>query len=233
MLFNEFDCRCWRRREKFPAATRYFIGHESTSSSSSQTTYNLQSALGDTAAGATAVNTGAYSTDQIEIQNVDTGLVSEFGSENNALANTAIAGNVNVADNALIAQQTTVGQALGFGAEALSDNQATTAEALGFGAEVSHDALQQVTGVASAAEQSAQNTALSANEQLGSLANDLAAITANAAPQTAAAQNELLSGSGPLPSGGGTTSTNLETYAVIGGFLLAAVAFFRSRATSD
>jgi hypothetical protein len=77
------------------------------------------------------------------------------------------------------------------------------------------------------------------NLTVASLSNNLAAITANAAPQSAAAQQEIDGGSTPL---GGSTATSgwsgfinsssvLNT-AVIGGAVLTAIVFLRSRGKS-
>ena len=77
------------------------------------------------------------------------------------------------------------------------------------------------------------------NLTVASLSNNLAAITANAAPQSAAAQQEINGGGSPLAgttgtasSWGGLTSTDAVNLAVIGGTVLTAIVFLRSRGRS-
>ena len=78
------------------------------------------------------------------------------------------------------------------------------------------------------------------NLTVAGLSSDLAAITANAAPQSAAAQAEIAGGASPLDNTPVTTggfsglvnSSTVVNLAVIGGALLTAIVFLRSRGKS-
>jgi hypothetical protein len=221
----------------------HFNGPESSSSATAQTTENYQSTLGDVGAGATAVNVGAGATAigagsvtagagaTVNVTNADAAVAA---ASVNAQQNTALGAEL-VAYNAVNTENSTAADALGFGAEALgtaadfathvSDNQTiTTADALQFGV----DALNANAVIANTSQiiaSAGEQTAL-AND--AALQMEYAQIVANAAPQTSAAQGEILSGTTPTRAQTNPTM-NWANYAIVGGFALAALAFWNSK----
>lgn len=188
----------------------------SESSSSAATTNNNQV----TSAGGTgSINTGSNA--HIVVSNTDADV-----------ANAAIVGINNTANNAIANTVTATSNALQFGAEttnaALAANTAATTNALAANASAlaglfsfGKEALNSITSLAT-------STTTQSNATLDHIANQLGQITANAAPQTPAAQQEILAGQTPL-STTPASSSNLETWAVIGGFLVAAVALLKDK----
>lgn len=108
---------------------------------------------------------------------------------------------------------------------------------LGFGAQVvqtnttlATTALNDVVTVSADGQQEAQAAAFQAELTTAQIASDLAQITANSAPQTTAAESEILSGDTPINPNSVVvaSSNNWETYAVVGGFILTLIVFFRT-----
>ena len=300
-----------------------FNGPESSSSSNPQSTYNNQATVGDTGSGASVLNigsgatataaggaslSGSNDTTSIQIQNLDSGLVTSFGTEISNLANNSVDSVVNastyavgqnsvVASNALVSNVDAIDAATAFGAEVsqdssgvvdnaiaanametgnafnaadnlagnafnAADNLATTGaeqnsdflaaagsadaglltaeqnifntgvaansdaltQALKFGSE----ALNQSTAVQSAAVSGANASAQNSQNNLGLIAADFAQITANAAPQTNAAANEIAAGSAPIGGSASPQTTDWTTIALVGTGILSLFVFLKS-----
>ena len=205
----------------------------SSSAQSSQTSNNNQAVGGNVATGGFSSVTGAQGSTTINVTNADAAVAQNaignntttalnaigFGAETSA---NAIAAVNNTANNALAANTTTTANALGFGAENLN-------QTLNFAG----NAVNTVAQVAAAGQAEAQNANAAGNQTVQMLSTDLAAITANAAPQTPSAANEILNGTSPLAGAQTSAANNWVEYAVIGGFVLAAFAFFKTGGKSS
>ncbi len=196
----------------------------------SPTAYNSGAASGTTFG---AVGRGGSQSDTINYVSSDPEVAEAAIDSNSDLAGYGIQAEGQTATAALNANNQVTQGALGLGAEAVDaataatvnanyNNALTTQSFLTLGAE----SLQSVNNLAS--QNSSQSAAeiQQANTNSAAIANELAGITANAAPQTTAAETENLNGSSPISTV--TNSSKLSTLLAIAGGIAVLYVFFKS-----
>jgi len=190
-------------------ACRFCNGPQSSAASSTQSTTSQQATVGNTGENSSVINLAAGATE------TGAGGVSAGSGNIVSVSSTNVDAPLVSAFGAELA--TIAGQSI-------AAQSITTSNALGFGAEITNNAMV----VASAGEQQALVVASNAQDQLSHLGDILGALTANATPQTAAAQSELLAGT--TPAGNAVAGkTDWQTYAIVGGFILTALVYFHTK----
>ena len=208
-----------RRRTGGLAGRAIFLacyGSIGSPESQSQSVSNEQTTV-QGAEGATTVALGANSTGSVIVNSLDA-----------SVANNAINAEAQTANNSLEANTAAITGAEAVANNAVNANFASTQSFLTFGAEAVQNAFSFAGNTIGDIESS--NAQLQGvNEQtIGSLANQLGQITANAAPQTSAAEQELLSGTSATGQAA-QTGTDWTTVALIGGLVLSAAVFFKTK----
>jgi hypothetical protein len=216
---HDLDFRPVTRRRSGGLAMRASMlacsGSIGSPESQSQSVSNEQTTV-QGATGATTVALGAGSQGSVTINTLDA-----------AVANNAIDAQAQTVNNALEANTAALAGAETVANNAITANAASTASFFQFGSETVNNALAFAGNTIGDIESS--NAQLQAvNEQtIGSLSNQLGQITANAAPQTAAAQQEILSGTTPTGEAA-QQGTDWTSVAIVGGLVLSFFVFIRS-----
>ena len=186
--------------------------------------------------------------------------VSATAIANNSIVSTnALSLGAEVVQNNTALVNNSINAVSAFGAEALASNNAATNSALSFGAEVANNAFATVNNnssrafafgsesldfatrtinssvsFAAAGQEMAYQALSEAQHNQMLLQSELAQITANAAPQTSAAQSEILAGYTPTDNGasilsGWWTNEKIITFATLAGFAITAYVFLKSK----
>jgi hypothetical protein len=180
-------------------------------------------AVNNNSAGNVALATNAIASAQAGASNSLNAALG-FGAEVVGAVNAGAVNNVALAESAIQGANAGAANNVALATNTLSTAHSDLVSSLGFGSE----ALNSVTNTAAAGLTEAQQVNFAAQQTVANLANQLAQITANAAPQTTAAQQELLAGASPTTSSiaSAVPSSDLGKIVLIGAALAAAVTIF-------